>query len=135
MNLPITKGEFVKIWNEIFTEMDDMIALAKNLNQRHKVMILSNTNSWHVSHLRKHHKWAFEFHDFVASCEVKLLKPDPEIYHLTLKRVNAKPEETFYTDDRPENIKAAKKLGIDAVIFKGYDSFLKEVKKRNLIPS
>ena len=61
-----------------------------------------------------------------------MMKPEPEIYRLALKKADASPEETFYIDDIAENVAAARRLGIDAVRFKDYASIMKEIEKRNL---
>ena len=37
----------------------------------------------------------------VISCDWKLLKPQPEIYQLLLKRYQLIPEQTLFIDDRP----------------------------------
>ena len=133
LNLPVTMEEFIVLWNEIFTEKKEMVELAKELKGKYKIGILSNTNPWHVRQLRKHHSWIFDFDAFVASCDVKRMKPDPEIYRLTLKMLGAKPEETFYVDDIEKNVAAARELGMDSVRFKDYKSFFEEVKKRGFL--
>jgi len=55
------------------------------------------------------------FNAFIVSGEVKLLKPDPAIYHLTLKRINLKAEECIFIDDSLPNVEAAQKLGFYTV--------------------
>ena len=133
MNFPTSMEEFIVFWNEIFTEKKEMAELAKSLKGKYKIGILSNTNPWHLRQLKKKHGWVFDFDAFVASCEVKMMKPDPEIYKLILGKLGARPEETFYVDDIEENVAAAKNLGMDAVRFRDYESFFEEAKKRNLI--
>ena len=133
LNFPVSMEEFTGFWNEIFTEKREMVELAKGLRKKMKVGILSNTNPWHVGHLREKHGWVFEFDAFVASCEVKLMKPDPEIYRLILRKLGVGPEDAFYVDDIEKNVAAARELGMDAVRFTGYESFFEEVKKRGLL--
>lgn len=53
----------------------------------------------------------------IVSGEVKLAKPDPEIYKLLLSTYNLNPRETLFIDDRRENVQAAWDLGINAVQF------------------
>jgi putative hydrolase of the HAD superfamily len=132
MNLPIEMERFAGIWNEIFTEKVDVISLALSLKKNYKVVLLSNTNPWHASHLRKNYPWIKLFDAFVASCEVSLLKPDPEIFKLALRKANVEPGEAFYIDDAPENVRAAKKLGIDSHRFRNFEGLMREVKKRRL---
>jgi len=47
-----------------------------------------------------------------------LVKPDPLIYKAVTDKFNVAPEEIFYTDDRPDLVGAAGKLGINSFVFK-----------------
>lgn len=131
LRLSIQMSEFISIWNDIFTEKREMIELARFLNRKNKVFILSNTNPWHADHIRNNYQWIKEF-EFIASCDVKLLKPDPEIYRLTLKKAGHEPSETIYVDDIKEYADSARTLGIDAILFKSTRQLLRELKKRNI---
>ena len=51
------------------------------------------------------------FEDIVVSGEVKLVKPDPAIFHLLLQKTHRLPDECLLIDDSFENIEAAKKMG------------------------
>lgn len=57
----------------------------------------------------------------VFSCDVNLLKPDPEIYKTLLNKYGLKPEETVFVDDLPENVSAAVSLGINGIVFTSYE--------------
>lgn len=52
-----------------------------------------------------------------VSYELGLLKPDKAIYQSVLARLNAKPEEVIFIDDKRENVEAAKSLGINGIVF------------------
>lgn len=132
LSLPLTEQEFMSVWNEIFTEKHEMIQMARQLIARRQVYILSNTNRWHVDYLRAKYPWLSEFHKFIASCDVRLMKPDPEIYRLVLSRAGVEPQEAFYVDDISSYVRAAKKIGIDAVLFKNAKQFAAELDARQL---
>ena len=51
------------------------------------------------------------------SYELGLIKPDPEIYKVVLQKLKAQPQETLFIDDLPPNIKAAKALGMNGIVF------------------
>lgn len=55
--------------------------------------------------------------DVVVSADVKLIKPDPAIYHTLLERNGLEPGDCFFVDDRPENCAAAEAVGIAAHVF------------------
>jgi 2-haloacid dehalogenase len=51
------------------------------------------------------------FEEIVISGEVKLLKPDPAIFRLLLRRIKRQPEECLLVDDSLPNILTAQKMG------------------------
>jgi 2-haloacid dehalogenase len=63
-------------------------------------------------HLVKHKFEVFNiFEDIVVSGDVKLIKPDPAIFHLLLQRIHRQPEECLLVDDSVQNIEVAQKMG------------------------
>ena len=57
------------------------------------------------------------FEDIVVSGEVKLLKPDPAIYFLALRRFGLHPGEALFVDDRAINVEGACAVGMAAHLF------------------
>jgi epoxide hydrolase-like predicted phosphatase len=55
------------------------------------------------------------FDEVVDSSEVGMRKPEPEIFHLTLKRLGVEPEEAVLLDDMRVNVAAARELGLHAI--------------------
>ena len=53
----------------------------------------------------------------IYSYKEKCIKPEEKIYKTLLTRYNIKPENAIFFDDRPENVEAAKMLGIQGVVF------------------
>ena len=51
------------------------------------------------------------------SCDLKLIKPDPEIYRKALEIIGCSGSEAVFIDDRAGNVDAAVKEGICAVRF------------------
>lgn len=47
----------------------------------------------------------------------KCIKPDKKIYQILLERYGIIPEQALFLDDREENIKAARELGIQGEVF------------------
>lgn len=65
----------------------------------------------------------------IFSCEVHALKPELEIYRIFLDTYKLKPEECLFFDDLPENVEAAKRMGIEGIVFKGYEDAIKQLKE------
>ena len=65
----------------------------------------------------------------IYSAEVRLAKPDARIYQLALERLSVKPEEAVFVDDMPENVEAARKLGMCGVQFQNTAQTIADVKR------
>ena len=48
--------------------------------------------------------------------EEGIAKPDPHIFELTCKRLDAQPSEMLFLDDSQQNIASARELGIHAIL-------------------
>ncbi|NOD97285.1 HAD-IA family hydrolase [Ruegeria sp. HKCCD6228] len=53
----------------------------------------------------------------VVSGQEKLLKPQPEIFHLLCKRAGLSPENCIFIDDGPHNVEGARAVGMDGIHF------------------
>ena len=63
----------------------------------------------------------------VASCEVKINKPDPRIYQALLDKYQLKADECIFIDDRADNIKAASLLGLGTYPMHSVGSLLRSL--------
>ena len=86
----------------------------------YKLYILSNWGKWHFEELQKRN----EFREFlqyfdggIVSYQVGLKKPDRKIYEVLIDKYNIDPTSAVFYDDKPENIQAAKEVGLNAVVF------------------
>lgn len=57
------------------------------------------------------------FADVLVSGEVKLVKPDPEIFQLALRRFGLSAGEALFVDDQPRNVAAAIAAGLLGHVF------------------
>ena len=97
--------------------------IASELKNKYKVSLLSNVGPDQVCDMA--HLSIFD--DKVLSCEVDLVKPEPEIYILAAKRLGIKPEECIFVDDNTENVEAAKKVGMNGIIYSDFQNFMVEI--------
>jgi len=95
-----------------------------------KTAILSNMHADMVDHVRRSFAWVGKFHYAVFSHEVRLAKPDPEIYHHCLRGLGTTPQETLFIDDRKRNVKAAQELGIQTIHLKSVAQLRAELEAR-----
>ena len=80
------------------------------------MILLSNTNELHINFIKEHVSFFNEFKScfdkFYLSHEIKLRKPNKEIFDFVLKSNNICAEETLFIDDTLEHINTASKLNI-----------------------
>ena len=77
----------------------------------YKVYLFSNTSLPHARFLRRV-GWDKYFDGFLTSCEIRAVKPHPEAFRKVLEKIDAKPAEVAFIDDREENVRGAKEFGI-----------------------
>jgi len=76
----------------------------------------------------KRYSFTDHFDGVIVSGELGLIKPDPRIFHTVLTRFNLSPEETYFIDDRLDNIHAAVSLGMVGHQFKDAPTLLDSMK-------
>jgi HAD superfamily hydrolase (TIGR01509 family) len=86
-------------------------------------VLLSNVNEIHWQFVRPLIPLFERFDDLVISCELRMAKPDPEIFQVTLARSGLRAEETAYFDDVQRYIEVASALGIQARVFTDAPTF------------
>lgn len=69
----------------------------------------------------------------IISSDVQLLKPEPEIYNLLLKKYQLDPSETLFIDDTASNIKAANAFGIKGVHLRSPHLLKKELEDLEIL--
>jgi 2-haloacid dehalogenase len=74
------------------------------------------------------------FRDVLVSGAEKLLKPDPEIYRLALRRFGLAPGEGLFVDDRIENVRGGVAEGFPGHHFTGLGSLRQRLAAEGLLP-
>lgn len=94
----------------------------------YKLALLSNMPGDHADNLDKRCVWFPEFHHRTFSGHLRCAKPNPDIYHYSLKGLGTAPTETIFIDDNADNIAAARSLGINSVHFINAEQAADEIK-------
>ncbi len=94
-----------------------------------KTGILSNIPFEHADAF-KHQPWAKGFTHNTWSCELRLAKPDPAIYHHVLDAIQTPAEEVLFLDDRQENVLSAEAVGLRGIIFRNAQQLREELHSR-----
>lgn len=110
----------------------EMYLLVDQLREKQiPIALLSNINE-KLSKLVRECQLYDPFNPCLLSHEIGVAKPDPKAYQILLKRLNLPAKDIVFIDDKSENVNVAKKLGLDAIVFRSADQIRQELKKRGL---
>ena len=117
----ITPQQVNNAWNALLLDLPSKrVEMLKRLNQHYGLFLLSNSNQIHYDYYMPgfEEKFGFPMGDLFEklwfSHELKMLKPDLEIYNYVLKDGGLKASETLFIDDTLINVEAARSLGVKA---------------------
>lgn len=121
----LLRGNYEKNYH-LYPDIQDLV---KSLNQKDiKTAVISNTNEVHTQISRS--KKAYQYFDLqVMSWEIKIRKPNPRIYTLTLEKLGVQGSESIFIDDLEENLIPAKNLGITTVLARNPRQVVEDVKE------
>jgi HAD superfamily hydrolase (TIGR01509 family) len=109
MQYPVLEQEYL----DTCLRLDPLfLPAAESLSENYSLALLSNDIAEWSARLRRRHGLDRIFQTAVISSAAGIRKPDPGIYRILLDRLQAKPEDCVFIDDRIPNLVVAKSLGI-----------------------
>jgi putative hydrolase of the HAD superfamily len=97
----------------------DTLALLGDLARRQVALYcLSNMPASTFAYLRDRYDFWNMFRGIVISGEIKMMKPEREIFDYLLCRYGLSPAATVFVDDHEPNIAAARAIGLHAIWFR-----------------
>jgi len=114
----LEREALIRTWNEACAATrfhDDAFPALRALARRHRLGVVSNTQSFDLEFLRDP-----EFASLVGvtclSCDQGRLKPDPAIFHAAARAIGAPPDRILMVGDNPEDdVRGAMGAGMIAV--------------------
>jgi putative hydrolase of the HAD superfamily len=114
----------------LYPGAEDLLA---QLGTRYKLACLSNTNALHWERSEAM-RWLQQRLDVaLSSHELRLRKPQPEIFAATLERLGCTAPEVVYFDDLPANVAAARVAGFDAHHVDGFAALEQRIQQMGLL--
>jgi putative hydrolase of the HAD superfamily len=97
----------------------DTVALLRSLHRRGTPLYcLSDMPVSVYAHVRLRHEFWDAFSGIIISGEVKMMKPEREVFEHLLTRFKLDPRQTVFIDDLPLNIEGARAVGLHAIQFR-----------------
>ncbi|WP_316797002.1 HAD family phosphatase [Pedobacter agri] len=137
-NKPVlTDAQIDEAWNSLLIgtiqENHDLLLKVKD---KYRTFLLSNNNEIHYDWIINYLETTFKLNNYddyfekaYFSQQMKLRKPNTNIFEQVLKDNNLNPAETLFIDDSPQHIEGAKKVGLNTLLMTDkpaqLESFLK----------
>lgn len=132
-NAPEYEREIRLVWDNIPESIhcyDYSVEWVRKFRKKgYKTYILSNYSKRGYEVTKQELPFVADMDGVLFSYEVKLVKPEPEIYQTLLEKFRLKPEECVFLDDNEKNIIAAREAGIHAIHFKSKEQAEEELEK------
>ncbi len=118
----VSEAEILDAWNAMILEFrKDSIRLLLDLRKKFRLFLLSNTNALHAVHynrqlMQEHGIPNLDeiFEKVYYSHEIRLRKPDPEIFRHIIRDAGLIPSESLFIDDIKANVETAQNLELHA---------------------
>lgn len=115
----VTDQQIDAVWNSFLVDIPSYkLDLLLKLREKYVVYLLSNTNEihwlWSCENVFPYHGFRAEdyFEKIYLSYEMKMMKPDTEIFEAVLSDAGIAANQTFFIDDSEANCETARALGI-----------------------
>lgn len=113
----------IRAWNAMLLDIPaHRMDMLKRLKNDYHISILSNTNALHFQWVQNTLRSRYQVDDFSPlyahhsfySHNVHLRKPDPAIYEHVAEVTGIPPDQSYFFDDKIENVNAARTQGFQA---------------------
>jgi FMN phosphatase YigB (HAD superfamily) len=133
LQMEVSIEKFRELWGSMFLPEPLLSeSFLQDLKKRYRLMLLSNTNEIHFDFVIQNYPILRMIEERLLSYQVGCMKPQARIFELAIKKAGVAPENIFFTDDRPENIEAAQRFGIQALLFQSETQLKRAMASRGM---
>lgn len=104
-----------------------MVAFTQSLRGRAGVAVLSNIPADHADAFLAAQPWLRNLDHLALSGKIRAAKPDPAAFHHCVSALHTPPAGFLFVDDREENVRAARALGMSGHVFTGLDELVEVI--------
>jgi len=133
LQMEVSIEKFRELWGSMFLPEPLLSeSFLQDLKKSYRLMLLSNTNEIHFDFVIQHYPILKMIEERLLSYQAGCMKPEALIFELAVKKAGVVPENIFFTDDRPENIEAAQRAGIQALLFQSETQLRRDMASRGM---
>lgn len=122
------KERITKEWNELIVLNEEIVPVIEKLREEYTVILLSNAPLGFVEKLMSEYELEYLFDKIFISCNLKMSKPNSEIYKHCVESFENRFDKVYMIDDNIKNLEPLPKLGITPVHFTGLKKMLEDLK-------
>lgn len=116
----ISREDWIEARRTAMVPRPEVLAMVERIKARAAVAVLTNNDALlaeTIDVLFPQLRALFGANIFVSS-EFGVAKPDPRIFRLCCERMGIAPQESFFTDDKPENVAGAEAAGLTGHVYR-----------------
>lgn len=137
LGVDLLASEFDRIWCATLVGADlAKIEYLRELKDRYKLYLLSNTNEIHWRYITMFFEQTFDidfsdiFDKVYLSYQLELSKPDIRIFQSIIDDAHLDVSKSLFIDDRKENLKSALQMGFDVIQSPFNGDWMTELEKK-----
>jgi putative hydrolase of the HAD superfamily len=112
------RAEVVREWLTLITVDPQVLELVSRLRQGgYRCLLATNQQPHRAQFMAQDLGYGALFERCFFSCELGLAKPDPEYFRAILNATTLAPDQALFVDDKPQNVEAARSVGMHAECF------------------
>ncbi len=119
-------NKHIEIYKSKYKVNDSMLGFLDKLNTDFTTACLTNTE-YEVSKVNNELGLYGYFQYKFLSTELKMMKPNSDIFEFAINELSTSPENIIFVDDKIENISTAERMGLKTVLFETTDKTQKEL--------
>ena len=119
--LGMPKDEMIPEWDAMFTLREEIVPEIRKLREKADIALLSNAPYGVVENILERYALWDLFDKTVISCNVKMAKPDPEIYKYCVSLFDKQYDKIYMVDDNYFNLEHLPSIGITPILYKNVE--------------
>jgi putative hydrolase of the HAD superfamily len=117
LHLSLSFEDFIPIWNDIFTEDQEVSEIIRSLKGKKRLGLISNTNPLHFDYILSKFSVIHILDKWILSHEVGFKKPDVHIFQKAMEWASVEPRKILLIDDMKKHVEVAVSLGMQGIHF------------------
>lgn len=123
-------AEVKEAWCDIFEPIPEAVEHLRFYQAKYDTWLLSDTDPMHFVSVLNCYPWVRDFDRYLLSFDRGMLKKDRGAFDLFGEEVARR--KVIFVDDLPVNVKAAKRAGLEGVLFEDWEQVRREFAKHGI---